>query len=63
MMMNKKVELTEVKEWVIVDRETGKLHYTETFQEALKSPIKGHVMTKHYYENDYKIIISGSINY
>ena len=54
MMMNKRVELTDVKEWVIVDRETNMPHHVFTFKEALESPIKGHIMTKTYYETSYK---------
>ena len=53
--MNNKVELTEVKDWVVVEREKWEPHYFDTFEEALKSPIKGHVMTKTYYDLHYSI--------
>jgi len=49
-----KVELTQVKEWVIIDRETDMVSYFETFDEAIHSPIKGHVMSKYYYETNYQ---------
>lgn len=51
-MVNKR-ELTEIKEWVVIDRETNTVNYFETFDEALNSPIKGHLMSKYYYEHDY----------
>jgi len=49
-MWNKK-ELTEMKEWVVVEGATP--HYFETFEEAVYSPIKGHLMSKFYYEYHY----------
>ena len=55
-MVNRK-ELTEEKDWVIVDRETDVPHYVTTFKEALEHSTKGSVMTKTYYENHYKSII------
>lgn len=49
-----KVELTEVKEWVVISGD--EVHYFDTFDEALHSPIKGHVMTKYYYDYNYRQI-------
>jgi len=48
-----KEDLTKMKDWVLVDRETGAPNYFVTFDEAIHSPIKGHVMSKHYYDNHY----------
>jgi len=53
-MMNKKVDATQIKEWVILDRDTNEPHYFETWDEALHSPIKGHVMSKFYYLTTYQ---------
>ena len=50
MMVNKK-ELTEIKEWVVVEGITP--YYFETFEEAIHSPIKGHLMSKFYYDYCY----------
>ena len=55
--MTNKVELTQIREWVIIDRETGMASYFETFDEAIHSPIKGHVMSEYYYEYNYKNIL------
>jgi len=52
--MTNKVELTQIREWVIIDRETGMASYFETFDEVIHSPIKGHVMSEYYYEYNYK---------
>ena len=49
-----KKELTEIKEWVVVNG--TEVHHFETFNEALHSPYKGHVMSKYYYEYNYKQI-------
>jgi len=51
-MVNRK-ELTEIKEWVVIDRKTNTVNYFETFDEALNSPIKGHLMSKYYYQTTY----------
>ena len=52
-MMNR-VELTQVKEWVVISGDN--VYSFNTFKEALYSPYKGHVMTKYYYEYTYKQI-------
>lgn len=52
--MNKKVDVTQIKQWVILDRDTNEPHYFETWDEALHSPIKGHVMSKYYYQTTYQ---------
>lgn len=52
--MNSKVDATQIKEWVILDRDTNEPHYFNTWNEALHSPIKGHVMSKYYYKTTYK---------
>ena len=54
--MIEKKELTDEKNWVIIDNETKMPHHVLTFKEALESPIKGHIMTKQYYDYHYKEI-------
>lgn len=49
-----KEDLTKMKDWVVVDRETDEVTYFETFDEAIHSPIKGHVMSKTYFDFNYK---------
>lgn len=49
-----KKELTEMKEWVVISG--TEVYHFETFNEALHSPYKGHVMSKYYYEYNYKQI-------
>ena len=56
-MMTNRKELTEEKNWVVIDRETGMPHHVLTFKEALECPIKGTIMTKTYYETSYKFSI------
>ena len=48
-------KLNEIKDWVLVNHETNEAHHYETFDEALYSPYKGTIMTRHKYENEYKI--------
>ena len=47
-------DLTLEENWVVVKTPTLKPYYFKTFNEALHSPIKGHVMTKQYFEYHYE---------
>ena len=50
-MIKKDISLEE--NWVVVETPILKPHYFKTFNEALKSPVKGHVMTEQYYKFHY----------
>ena len=50
----KRKDITEQENWVVVETATTKVHHFNTFKEALKSPIKGHVMTEQYYKYHYE---------
>ena len=50
----KRKDITEQEGWVVVEISTFKSHHFKTFNEALHSPIKGHVMTKQYFEYHYE---------
>ena len=54
--MSNKKELTEIKDWVVIDRE-GKMHEFEDFYSALQSKVKGSVMTRYYYDFHYSKLI------
>ena len=47
-------DIREVDEWVVVERSTNKKYVFATFKEALKSPVKGHVMTNQFYTYHYE---------
>jgi len=47
-------DITEQEDWVVVETATTKVHYFKTFNEALHSPVKGHVMTEQYYKYHYE---------
>ena len=47
-------DITEQKDWVVVGIPNLIPHYFKTFNEALNSSIKGHLMTEEYYETAYK---------
>lgn len=51
-MKRKDISLQE--NWVVVETPTFKPHYFKTFNEALKSPVKGHVMTEQFYTYHYE---------
>lgn len=51
-MNTEKKELTEVIGWVVVSG--TEVYHFNTFEEALHSPYKGHVMSKYYYEYNYR---------
>jgi hypothetical protein len=46
--------LTECKDWVVVEIPNLIPHYFTTFNEALSSPIKGHLMSEEYYRYHYE---------
>ena len=50
----KRKDITEQENWVVVETPTFKPHYFKAFNEALHSPIKGHVMTEQYYKYHYE---------
>ena len=50
----KRKDITEQEGWVVVETSTLIPHHFKTFNEALHSPIKGHVMTKQYFEYHYE---------
>jgi len=50
----KRKDITEQENWVVVETATTKVHHFNTFNEALHSPIKGHVMTEQYYTYHYE---------
>ena len=50
----KRKDITEQENWVVVETSTSKSHHFKTFNEALHSPIKGHVMTEQYYKHHYE---------
>jgi len=50
----KRKDITEQENWVVVEAPTLKPHHFKTFKSALKSPIKGHVMTEQYYKYHYE---------
>jgi len=52
--MIKRPDIREVNEWVVVERSTNKKYVFDTFESALKSPIKGHVMTNQFYTYHYE---------
>jgi hypothetical protein len=52
MIMRKNLTLEE--NWVVVETPTLKPHYFKTFNEALTSPVKGHVMTEQFYTYHYE---------
>ena len=52
--MIKHPDITEQEDWVVVETSTTKVHHFNTFKEALKSPIKGHVMTNQFYTYHYE---------
>lgn len=54
MVMQKFPDVRNVSEWVVVETPMLKPHYFKTFNEALKSPVKGHLMTKQYYTYHYE---------
>jgi len=51
-MKRKDISLEE--NWVVVETPTLKAHHFKTFKEALKSPVKGHVMTEQFYTYHYE---------
>ena len=46
--------LTECRDWVVVEIPNLIPHYFTTFNEALSSPIKGHLMSEEYYRCHYE---------
>jgi hypothetical protein len=50
----KRKDITEQENWVVVETSTLIPHHFKTFNEALHSPIKGHVMTEQYYKYHYE---------
>ncbi len=48
--------------WVVVETPLLKPHYFKTFNEALQSPIKGHLMTEQFYTCHYKEYITNEEN-
>jgi len=52
MIMLKNLTLEE--NWVVVETPTLKPHYFKTFNEALTSHVKGHVMTEQFYTYHYE---------
>ena len=47
-------DITEQEDWVVVETSTLIPHHFKTFNEALHSPVKGHVMTEQYYKYHYE---------
>jgi hypothetical protein len=47
-------DITEQKDWVVVETPNLVPHYFTTFNEALSSPIKGHLMSEEYYRCHYE---------
>ena len=53
-MIHNYPDIREADSWVVVETPGLKAHHFNTFKEALKSPIKGHVMTNQFYTYHYE---------
>jgi hypothetical protein len=47
-------DITEQEDWVVVETPNLVPHYFTTFEEALKCPTKGHLMSETYYKYHYE---------
>ena len=52
--MGKSLDVRKVDTWVIVEIPNFNPHYFDTFEEALNSPIRGHLMTNKFYKQSYE---------
>lgn len=55
-------DLKDVKNWVLVDVKNFAVHRFYTFEEALKSPIQGHLMTESFYKTEYREVFKLDTN-
>lgn len=52
-MIYKRPDVRTIGKWVVVSHDDNVYHF-DTFNEALHSPIKGHVMTEQFYKQCYE---------
>ena len=52
--MGRYSDLRKEMNWVVIEIPEWKPYHFDTFEEALKSPIKGHLMSNKFYKQCYE---------